>query len=649
MPLYAAITPTFSTQEESLDELVNSTFYAESMIKGTGTGDTKHATTLGRPNSSRGASLYSFFIACAAFTSCFILFLQTLDGPNHQSSQPEYPKLPNESGYYDADLVFTVIFTPELLIRLVIWPSLWHEHEYLTERRLKPFLRDFFNWFDVAAIVPFYTDLIFGKEKSFVIMRLCRLLRIFKLARNHSGTYILLRAIRASVAPISVALIFFTEIVLFFSVVMYMVDPSYDRNKPGFSDLLTTGYFVVVTVATIGYGDITPTKGNVASRCFAVMIIMSGTLFLSMPLAIIGTEFDRAWKQHAESVKKFQQLQAGTHVATPANIDLAAATGDNRAHQKHEILVKYNAPNKLYLRLAALTGEASLITQALDFNLSHLRDITGDLKQTTELCFLKCEELAVMVRDMIVAESQETYGEQTYLCERRVQRYCENVQDISFSGMIPVCFSVDNSSARLRFGCSDTDKLTDSTCYGYPGNFGSSSLDDRLSCDGSDKVLLTALNLNGSSYRDQLDLILPFRQDKNLIKHDRRFSVCKKWECDNLHVTFFEFGNGYVAMEYIFMLTYLFEFAAALFVCENYRTYFKNPLVFIEMASFIPFFVFEGRRFFSGVTPYTSSRQPPKTSLLSCVYFACPASLRFNRVSPSLRCCGSRFRRRRQD
>ncbi|KAF4039171.1 Ion channel [Phytophthora infestans] len=67
---------------------------------------------------------------------------------------------------------------------------------------------------------------------------------------------------------------------------MYMVDPSYDRNKPGFSDLLTTGYFVVVTVATIGYGDITSTKGNVASRCFAVMTILSGTLFLSMPLAI---------------------------------------------------------------------------------------------------------------------------------------------------------------------------------------------------------------------------------------------------------------------------------------------------------------------------------------------------------------------------
>ncbi|CEG43464.1 voltage-gated ion channel superfamily [Plasmopara halstedii] len=670
MPLYAAIRPTFNTQDESADMFANSGFNAESMIKGTGSGTIKNATTLGRfekifvfmvdPTSSRGASLYSFLIACAAFTSCFVLFLQTLDGPNHKSTEPEYPKLPNEIGYYDADLVFTLIFTPELLIRLIIWPSLWREHKYLTERRLKPFLRDFFNWFDVAAILPFYIDLVFGKEKSFVIMRLCRLLRIFKLARNHSGTYILLRAIRASVAPISVALIFFTEIVLFFSVVMYMVDPSYDRSIPGFSDLLTTGYFVVVTVATIGYGDITPTKGNVASRCFAVMIIMSGTLFLSMPLAIIGTEFDRAWKQHAESVKKFQQLQAGAHVATPVNINLAAATDDNRAHQKHEILVKYNAPNKLYLRLAAIVGEASLITQALvteatspEFNWRHLRDIMEDLKQTTELCILKCEELSVMVRDMIVAESQDvvapptwqewaritilepdssflarsisrwvkfclifsmiivvfqtmpdlqTYGEQTFLCERKVKQYCENVQDLEIGGNDPGCFSVDNPKVRLQFGCSDTEKVVDSSCYGYPGNFGSSTVDDRLSCNGSDKVLLNKLALNGS-HRTQLEFILPFRPDKNLQKLDRRLSVCKKWECDNRHVTFFEFGNAYVAMEYIFTLTYLFEFAAALFVCEEYRTYFKNPLVFIEMVSFAPFFVLEGRRFVYGVTP----------------------------------------------
>ncbi|ETM51080.1 hypothetical protein L914_04990 [Phytophthora nicotianae] len=191
---------------------------------------------------------------------------------------------------------------------------------------------------------------------------------------------------------------------------------------------------------------------------------------------------------------------------------------------------------------------------------------------------------------MIIVVFQTMSDLQTY-GERKVQRYCENVLDIAVGGLDPGCFSVDNSNARLRFGCSDTEKLDDPTYYGYPENFGSSIVDDRLSCDGSDKVLLSVKNLNGSSYRDQLDLSIPFRQDNNLIQQDRRLSVCKKWEYDNLHVTFFEFGNGYVAMESIFTLTYMFELTTALFVCENYRTHFKNPLVFIEMASFILFFV----------------------------------------------------------
>ncbi|RLN10089.1 hypothetical protein BBJ28_00020158 [Nothophytophthora sp. Chile5] len=682
MPVYAAISPTFSSTETSLDALANSSFYADALMKGGNTSAAKHTMTLGRfekvfmfmvdPNSSRGASLYSFFIACAAFTSCLMLFLQTLDGPNHHSTEPEYPKLPTEIGYYDSDLVFTVIFTPELLARLVIWPSLWREHEYLTERQLKPFLRDFFNWFDVAAIIPFYSDLVFGKDKSFVVMRLCRLLRIFKLARNHSGTYILLRAIRASMAPISVALIFFTEIVLFFSVVMYMVDPNVDRTQLGFSDLLTSGYFVVVTVATIGYGDITPTKGNVPSRVFAVMIIMSGTLFLSMPLAIIGTEFDRAWKQHSESVKRYQQQQlgAGTHGNTPLNVDLVAATGSERAHQKHEILVKYNAPNKLYLRLVALTGRVSLIAQALvneattshEFSVTRLRDIAEDLTQQVELCFLKCEELALTVREMIVAQAEEvvqpptwrewarttlrehnssllarvisrwvnfclissmvvvvfqtmpelqTYGEATFLCERRVQRYCEEASGVVPGGDDLGCFTLADPSIPLRFGCSETEKIADSTCYGFSGNFGSSSASDKLTCDGDDKVslsdLTTAANSesssNASAYRDQLDLVLPFRSDARLVAADRYLGVCKKWECDNLHVTFVEFGAIHTAMEYVFTFTYLFEFAAAMFICENYRVFFKNPVVYLEMASFVPFFVFEGRRFFSEVTP----------------------------------------------
>lgn len=664
MPGHAVISPTFSATEATLDALNNASFYAESTSIGKISGSKKLTATQVRyeqififlvdPKSSKAASLYGFFIASAAFISCFMLFVQTLDGPNHHSTYPDYPTLPSENDYFVSDLVFTVIFTTELIVRMLIWPSFWNDHEYLTERRLKPFLRDMFNWFDVAAITPFYSDLVLGKDKSFVLMRLCRLLRIFKLARNHSGTYILLRAIRASLAPISIALIFFMEIVLFFSVGMYMVDPNLDRNKNGFSDLLTTGYFVVVTVATIGYGDITPTKGNMPGRLFSVMIIMSGTLFLSMPLAIIGTEFDRAWREHSESVQKYQEQGR--------SVDLAAVDDTDR-EKKQEVLIKYNAPNKLYLRLAGLTGEASLMVQALvaeatavDFSVSRVQEIAEDLRQQIQTCFLKCEELGALVRDMVVADVEhvpekptfkkwlfitlsdpsssllakcisrwvkfcqifsmiivvfqtmpdlQTYGERTHLCERIVKRYCENADGVTPLSD-PGCFRVDAPLLPIRFDCTDENKLVDPNCFGYGYNYGSGH-PRGLTCDNgtmlTSKYPGSTYSTNLTFYAGDLSMVDPFRLDNELSIKDRKISVCKKWECDNLHVTFFDLGGVYVAAEYLFTIAYVFELAAAVYICQDYRAYFKNPVVYLEMVSFLPFFVLESSRFLAARPP----------------------------------------------
>lgn len=683
MPTYAAISPTFSSTEATLEAINSASFYAESAAIGKLNGTKKHRATLAHfekvfifivdPKSSKAASLYSFVIACAAFVSCFMLFLQTLDGPNHLSTYPNYPELPNDAGYFISDLVFTLVFTTELLVRMAIWPSFWKEHEYLTERRLNPFLRDIFNWFDVAAIIPFYSDLLLGKDKSFVLMRLCRLLRIFKLARNHSGTYILLRAIRASLAPISIALIFFMEIVFFFSVVMYIVDPNLDRHKNGFSDLLTTGYFVVVTVATIGYGDITPTKGNMPGRLFSVMIIMSGTLFLSMPLAIIGTEFDRAWKEHAESVLKYQELSGNSNGGGgggPVSADLAAVDDSDR-EKKHEVLVKYNAPSRLYLRVAGLTGEASLMVQALvaevasahqEFSVTRALEITEDLRLQVVSCLEKCETLGALVRDMVMVEVEQTvekpklakwlfvtlsdpssslaakclskwikycqigsmimvifqtmpdlqtYGESTYLCERIVKRYCTEASGVT-PLLDPGCFRVNEPLLPIRFGCTDDEKPLDASCFGHGLNYGGANVLG-LTCDNgttlvpkvsvaskeiSSNTTTAASSSDSAYYKGDLWLVSPFRLDSALSVADRKISVCKKWECDNLHVTFFEFGDVYVALEYLFTLTYMVELSSALYICPDYCAFFKNPVIALEFLSFVPFFVFEGTWFF---------------------------------------------------
>ncbi|POM79580.1 Voltage-gated Ion Channel (VIC) Superfamily [Phytophthora palmivora] len=250
MPLYAAISPTFSTQEESLDALVNSTFYAESMIKGTGAGATKHTTTLGR---------FEKIFRSETFKHLYEVW-RTLSVVSRSSANCKMIMKIFNTLTPCRSLNFANIFTPELLIRLIIWPSLWREHEYLTERRLKPFLRDFFNWFDVAAIVPFYTDLIFGKEKSFLQNLQAQLAAL----PSHPDL--------GSPPPTALARLLFNQDQEL--IAARQRDQNQDQSllevrqrlKDRDQDLSKAQQFFEATVATIGYGDITPPQGNVASR-----------------------------------------------------------------------------------------------------------------------------------------------------------------------------------------------------------------------------------------------------------------------------------------------------------------------------------------------------------------------------------------------
>ncbi|KAF1334246.1 Voltage-gated ion channel superfamily, partial [Globisporangium splendens] len=617
MPASPAISPSFCATEATLDALSNGSFFAEqaSSINKISSNKKLRRATLAHyekifvfivdPKSSKAASLYSFFIASAAFISCFMLFMQTLDGPNHHSTYPDYPKLPSEHDYFVSDLVFTVIFTTELLVRMAIWPSFWNEHEYLTEQRLKPFLRDPFNWFDVAAIIPFYSDLVLGRDKSFVLMRLCRLLRIFKLARNHSG----------DVHPAA-------------------RDPREPRADLHCAHLLRGDRALLLRRHVHGG----PEPGPQQER-------------------LLGSAHDGALAAAGGDGN-------GAHSA-----ELAAAV-DDTDREKHEVLIKYNAPNKLYLRLAGLTGEASLMTQALvaetasvDFSVANVREIVDDLTRQMQLCCLKCSELGALVLEIIVPEVEtapeqpsfaawlslalsdpnssrlakgisrwirfcqifsmiivvfqtmpdlQTDGESTYLCERIVKRYCEDAQGVT-SLTDPGCFRADSPLERIRFDCSDKEQLTDASCFGYGLNYGSSS-PYGLTCDNG--TTLTSKEpgpslIDGASsstalyFTGDLSLEDPFRLNNALSIKDRELSVCNKWECDNLYVTFFEFGDAYVAAEYLFTLTYLVGFAAVMYVCQDYRAYFRNPVVFLEMASFLPFFVLE----FSRALPSTT--QPP--------------------------------------
>ncbi|EQC40726.1 hypothetical protein SDRG_01798 [Saprolegnia diclina VS20] len=696
MPVYAAISPKYNAAL-SIEALHNAGLLTDTSMK---MYTPQTLTRLNRfevvftfftvPDSSVYSKVFHHFMGISALVSCASLFLRTLDGPNmdiYHAGHPDYPNLPDEATYVLLDGIFTCIFTIDFVIRIVIWPSLWANVDVLKERRLLPFAKDVFNWFDVLALVPFYIDLIFGSGTSFVVLRLARLLRIFRLAKNNSGTYILVQAIIASVPAITVALIFLTEIVLVFSCLMYLFNPCTSIDTCMFTDLLTSAYYVVTTVSTVGYGDVVPADGNMLGRSTAVVIMVIGTLFLSMPLAIVGTEFDRAWRDHTDKVvtRSIESMHA-----------LAAGTSENQKKTDHaleenpEILTKYMTPNSLYLRLAALTGEMTLIATTLSAELKHETDISKIYQTAQDLHahMIQCQEQHVelvstveqmvaedhshdanngrsSIRDRIVASFRRSwtgkelpkqgaaavaspstaavaspstatrasrfrlrwcififsigvlfvqtmpdvqpFGENTAYCKTVAQTYCAYASSSNTSAD-PGCFSSVDTSVPLNFECDA--KTSDMThCYGHGNNFGSLSL-SAYNC------LYPNINYNYTGFGS----MLPFRPIWDLTKAERPNYVCKRPECQRRHFYYLNASPYWYGLEYIFFLCSLVELLSMLALTGPRAMNWKNPYQWADAIAFIPFLIFEAKRYFMGITP-DYAIVPTSNSVLTAMRF----------------------------
>ena len=166
------------------------------------------------PQSSPAAARYGFIMEVSSTVSCLLLILRTLDGPIHGGTNPQFPYLTVEL-FTITDLVFTALFTFDFLLRMLCCPAFWSEKVIsddarssltcITGRKFEPFVKCPFNWFDFASILPSYISELFGKSSVIALLRLCRMLRILKITRNFSGTYVLLKAIRESIPPIKIA------------------------------------------------------------------------------------------------------------------------------------------------------------------------------------------------------------------------------------------------------------------------------------------------------------------------------------------------------------------------------------------------------------------------------------------------------------
>jgi voltage-gated potassium channel len=177
---------------------------------------------------------------------------------------------------------FTGLFTAEYIARLV------------TVRRPWLYAISFYGLVDLLAILPTYVSLLVPGSQSLLVIRALRLLRVFrilKLARFVGEARLLGAAMQASARKIIVFLAVVATTVLIAGALMYVVE----GEEHGFTSVPVGVYWAIVTMSTVGYGDIVPL--TVLGRCIASILMVIGYAIIAVPTGIVTVELSTAAKR----------------------------------------------------------------------------------------------------------------------------------------------------------------------------------------------------------------------------------------------------------------------------------------------------------------------------------------------------------------
>jgi len=189
--------------------------------------------------------------------------------------------------------IFSVaVFTIEYLLRL--WVCCEKTAYQRPVRGRLRYMVSFMAMVDLLAILPFYLSMFMGIDTRF--LRVLRLLRVFKLTRHFQSLEILMQVIRME-APVLVSALF----VLFVLAVLaaggiYAVE--HDIQPEAFGSIPSSLWWAIVTLTTVGYGDVIPVSG--LGRIFAAMITMLGVGMAALPAGIIASGFMREMQKRRE-------------------------------------------------------------------------------------------------------------------------------------------------------------------------------------------------------------------------------------------------------------------------------------------------------------------------------------------------------------
>jgi voltage-gated potassium channel len=177
--------------------------------------------------------------------------------------------------FFILEWAFTILFTIEYILRLICIKKPWR---YVTSS---------LGIIDLLAIIPSYLSIFFMGAQSLLVFRALRLLRvfrIFKLTHFLSEMQFLGSAVRGSLKKISIFMFIVFSVVIILGSVMYLVE----GGENGFHSIPDSIYWAIVTITTVGYGDISPVTP--LGKFIASLIMFIGYGIIAVPTGIITTE-----------------------------------------------------------------------------------------------------------------------------------------------------------------------------------------------------------------------------------------------------------------------------------------------------------------------------------------------------------------------
>lgn len=175
-----------------------------------------------------------------------------------------------------SEWVVTILFSIEYITRIII------------AKRPKGYIFSFFGIIDLLSTVPKYLSLFLVGSQYFTALRALRLLRVFrilKLVRYVGESNKLIRALRASRTKIFIFVFFMLIVSVLLGTLMYLIE----GPEHGFNSIPHSVYWTIVTLTTVGYGDISPETG--LGQFIASLVMIIGYGIIAVPTGIVTAEF----------------------------------------------------------------------------------------------------------------------------------------------------------------------------------------------------------------------------------------------------------------------------------------------------------------------------------------------------------------------